>query len=337
MRVSFRDLIVLIAAFWLGTWMSLRNETPSHASTQRMKDRRAPQDLPVQSLDLSNVPDKVPWPRLNPEASSRKAWLLAEGPYRDQRDGKRLVTFTFDDGPVPETTPTVLRMLAAYNIKATFFVIGQYLEGDSSRAQRSREVLRDVARQGHLVGNHTLDHRLLTTRTHAEAQAQIDRSALAIEQAIGSKPILFRPPYGQVDDYTMELLRERKQELVLWSLEANDMQTSDIPWMIETLKAQIEYRGGGSILLHDVRGTTIPVLREVLLWLHEHKFDPKKPHQVGYEIVDMPTYIKETALSPQPFADRQELEVSRASTWRRKHPHRAVPLASQSEGAELAL
>ena len=155
--------------------------------------------------------------------------------------------------------------------------------------------------------------------------------------ASGPRPVLFRPPYGALDEWSMQLLRERKQDLVLWSLEAQDMQTNDVFRMTESLKAQIEYRGGGVILLHDVRPSTIPVLRELLAWLREHKFDPRRPKQLGYEIVDMPTYMRETEKSPQPFADRQELEVSRALTWRRKHPHRAMPTITPSEGEILAL
>ena len=60
---------------------------------------------------------------------------------------KRRAVNTFDDGPFPETTPTVLKILAKAKVHASFFVIGRYLDGDDERAKASREVLKQVARR----------------------------------------------------------------------------------------------------------------------------------------------------------------------------------------------
>ena len=66
--------------------------------------------------ELDRVPSLRPWPELNAEASIPKAWMVAEGPAYRPGSGRRLVTLTFDDGPFPETTPAVLRVLAKNNI-----------------------------------------------------------------------------------------------------------------------------------------------------------------------------------------------------------------------------
>src|SRR5262249_41632094 len=110
------------------------------------------------TVDASQLPDPASIPRFNSEASTSRAWLLAEGPAHAPTDGKRYVTLTFDDGPFPETTPTVLRTLRKYRTRATFFFIGRYLEGDEERAVKSRAAAREIAAAGHYIGSHSQDH-----------------------------------------------------------------------------------------------------------------------------------------------------------------------------------
>ena len=321
-------LVSLTAGSWVGLGAPSAEDT--RALTGRLRahlepgiSARAatppPIEPPVPQVDTSLLPDPTPWPRLNPSASTRKAWLLAEGPARLPTDGRRLVTFTFDDGPFPETTPVVLRTLARHQVKAAFFFIGRYLDGDDPRAIASRETAKEVVAAGHFVGNHTHDHSLLTSLSHAQALAQIEDGASSIERAIGKRPVFFRPPYGQVDPWTQDRLRERGAELVLWSVEVGDMKRDDSAAMAESLQEQIEYAGGGVVLLHDIRWATIPALETLLTWLHRFRYDPARPMRVGYEVVDLAQYIRATASSPQPYADRRELERARSATWRKQH------------------
>lgn len=298
-------------------------------------DAKASPDLPTQ-IDPGSVPSMRPWPELNPDASIDKAWMVAEGPAYKARSGRRLITLTFDDGPFPETTPTVLRILARWKIHAAFFVIGRYLDGDEDRAKASREVLKDVVAGGHLVGNHTHDHARLTTVTHTQVLEQIDRGAASIERVTGRKPILFRPPFGQLDDFGRTAVRERGLDLLLWSVEKQDMQRADVRGVFRELVAQIEYKEGGIVLLHDIRWSSIHVLRELLDWLHAHRFDPKKPTRLGYEIVDLPAYLREVAAAPLPYATRDELEKVRETATHAAHPDRASRRAGPVSRASSA-
>jgi peptidoglycan/xylan/chitin deacetylase (PgdA/CDA1 family) len=265
----------------------------------------------LEGSDLGNIPSMRPWPALNAEASITKAWMVAEGPAYRAGSGRRLVTLTFDDGPFPETTPTVLRVLAKHKVHASFFVIGRYLDGDDARAKASRETLKQVAAAGHLIGNHTHDHALLTSVTHTQVLEQIDQGQASIERATGKRPILFRPPFGKLDDFGQAAVRERGLDLLLWSVEKQDMQRADSHEVFRELISQIEYKEGGIVLLHDIRWTSIAVLRELLDWLRVHRWDPKKPSRYGYEIVDLPTYLREVAAAPLPYATRDELERAR--------------------------
>lgn len=234
-----------------------------------------------------------------------RAWLLAEGPATPH-----VVTLTFDDGPDPDTTPTVLRLLDKHHVRAAFFFIGRYLDGNKRRAVRSRATARDVAAAGHLIGSHTHDHELLTTITHTRVLDQIDEGTASIERAIGRRPDLFRPPYGQLDAFGEKALADRHLGLVLWSVEAADMQDPDENQVFSHLVEQLDYAGGGLVLLHDVKWPNVRVLARLLDWL-----DAKK-----YSVVDLPTYFRETGAHPQPYASRKELEDARAAAWRASHP-----------------
>lgn len=275
------------------------------------------------SIDPSTLPDPAPFPRMNPTANVGRAWLLSEGPAYEANDNRRLVTLTFDDGPVPETTPAILRALAHDNVHATFFLIGRYLDGTDARAIATRNVTKDILAAGHMIGNHTHDHLLLTTSNHAAALAQIEEGGASIERAIGRKPVFFRPPYGQLDPFTEDVLRKRNDEVVMWNIEVGDMLNDDPDAMAASLERQITNSGGGIVLLHDVRPSTVRTLPKLLAWLHAHRYDPARPYRVGYDIVDLPEYLRATAAHPQPYSDRAEVEEARKKVFRAAHQTRS--------------
>lgn len=263
------------------------------------------------NIDPNEVASVRAWPELNPEASIERGFVVAEGPMHEPGDNHRLVTLTFDDGPFIETTPVVLKMLAYYKLHATFFVVGQYLQGETRRDITTRKLLKRIAAEGHLIGNHTMDHSRLTVASHTRVLSQIDDGAAAIEKVTGKRPVLFRPPFGELDDFSRAAVKERGLDVVLWSVEVNDMQRSDPHQMFKELKAQIDHKEGGIVLLHDIRKTSVAALRELLEWLRDHKWDPSRPERVGYEVVDLPTYLKAVAANPQPFETREELSKAR--------------------------
>jgi peptidoglycan/xylan/chitin deacetylase (PgdA/CDA1 family) len=301
-----RALLVASAALLAGSWIGLgrperlaRGETsvtPASVAPPSPSPEPTVPRLP-QEIDPSLVPALAPFPRTNPEGSIAKAWSVADGASRRAHDGRRLVTLTFDDGPTPETTPQVLRLLAKHHVRATFFVIGRYLDTERDRAKEARRVLGRVAAAGHLIGNHSHDHVDLAWRSPAEVVDQIDRSAAAIERVTGKRPILFRPPYGKLDAFGERAVRERGLELVLWNVEARDMQRGDPDEMFQDLAQQLDAKQGGVVLLHDVKRSTLPVLKRLLEFLRDRPYDPARPDHWGYEIVDLPEYFREVGAS----------------------------------------
>ncbi len=353
----FRKLVPL-AALAVGSWIGLVGVTEAERQTHEQIDRAhdvivatpylnetieavdrfihskeasalvepitpAPDARPPPAIDPSTLPDPAPFPRMNPTANVGRAWLLSEGPSYAANDNRRLVTLTFDDGPVPETTPAILRMLAHENVHATFFLIGRYLDGTDARAIERREIAKNIMAAGHMIGNHTHDHSLLTTANHAAALAQIEEGSASIERAIGRRPVFFRPPFGQLDPFTEDILQKRSDEVVMWNIEVGDMLNDDPDAMAASLERQITSSGGGIVLLHDVHPSTVRTLPMLLAWLHAHRYDPARPYRVGYDIVDLPEYLRATAAHPQPYSDRAEVEEARKKVFRAAHAIRS--------------
>jgi peptidoglycan-N-acetylglucosamine deacetylase len=342
-------LVMLLAPLAMGSWLGL-GEPPlgtlrSHGLTfakypqltallqRRSPARAAPRpeaqsvDPAVPSVDAHLLPDPNPWPALNTDVSTSRAWLLAEGPSHAEGDGRRLVTLTFDDGPFPETTPVVLKVLERHHVHATFFWIGRYLDGPSDRAVRTREVAEEVRDAGHLIGTHTHDHVRLVGVSHADVLGQIDRGMSSIQRAIGIRPSVFRPPFGQLDSYGEAIARERGLTLVLWNVETQDLHHTDAEAMARNIEEQLDFAGGGVVLLHDIRFTTADALERLLTWIDHHHYDPSHPATVGYDVVDFAEFTRATAASPQPFPNRTALEEARAAAWRGRHPEMHPPVA----------
>jgi len=288
--------VIAVTSVAAGSWVGLHRGPDPIAAPVRDAPKPSATELSPPPQDA--VRSLTAWPQLNPEASLGRAWALAEGPHKQPGERRRLVTLTFDDGPFPETTPTVLRELARYRVHATFFVIGRYLDGEDDRAIATRRVLRDIVAGGHLVGNHTHDHVRLHAITNAKMIDQIDRGSLSIERVTGKRPILFRPPYGELDDSGRDAVKGRGLDLVLWGIEAQDMERDDPQAMYKDLVAQIDHKEGGIVLLHDIRWSSVKVLRKLLARLHDRKWDPAQPERWGYEVVDLPQYMREVAAAP---------------------------------------
>jgi peptidoglycan/xylan/chitin deacetylase (PgdA/CDA1 family) len=279
-----------------------------------------PLERAPETVDASALPDPPsPFVRLNPDDHAEKAWLIAEGPTHAPTDGRRLVTFTFDDGPFPETAPTVLRILEQHRIRATFFLIGEYLEGTTPHAAETRLWAKRMAEGGHFIGNHTRDHKLLTSLSHSAALAEIDDAAASIERATGQRPNLFRPPYGEVDPWLESALRDRRQELLLWSIDVEDMKKTDPDEIVRELEKQLEYKSGGVVLLHDMHWPSVKAFNRLLRWLESDRWDAAHPEKPGWDIVDLAEYLRATAAAPQPYASREELERARQAA----QPHAA--------------
>ena len=149
---------------------------------------------------------------------------------------KKVIYLTFDDGPVPEVTPLVLDVLDKYEVKATFFCVGE-------NAQKYPEVYADVLQRGHKTGNHTFNH---IKGFSVDTDTYIENTEKAAEY-IDSK--LFRPPHGQISRKQRKGLAP-KFEIIMWDLITHDY---DRKLSAETVFSNVKRysRNGSIIVFHD--------------------------------------------------------------------------------------
>ncbi|MDF3301688.1 polysaccharide deacetylase family protein [Streptomyces tropicalis] len=172
----------------------------------------------------------------------------------------RPMVLTFDDGPDPRYTPHILDTLAKHDIRATFFVCG-------GMADAHRGLLARMADEGHVVGNHTWTHPLLTRLDRAAIRAEIERTSEVIEKAYGEPPQWFRAPYGAWNRATFQLNAELGMEPLAWSLDSFDW-TTPVPGT-DRIVRQVEYGAAPGVVLlsHDAGGDRSHTVEALRVWL----------------------------------------------------------------------
>jgi peptidoglycan/xylan/chitin deacetylase (PgdA/CDA1 family) len=170
------------------------------------------------------------------------------------------VVITFDDGPLPAYTASILQTLAAECVRATFFMVGQM-------ARANPDWVRRVYNAGHTVGTHTLAHRPLFNFLPEEtAVAEIERGIAAVEEALGDRRALapfFRFP-GLRTSPPMERYLERRG-VTIWSIDfhGDDWRAISAEEVVERTMRKLERKGRGILLLHDIQARTalaLPIL-----------------------------------------------------------------------------
>jgi peptidoglycan/xylan/chitin deacetylase (PgdA/CDA1 family) len=172
----------------------------------------------------------------------------------DRRCGR--IALTFDDGPNPTYTPKVLDLLDAYDVKATFFLVGQ-------RAERQPDLTREIARRGHAVGNHTYSHANLPRLPPQRLREEMDRGRASLEDVTGLPVRLFRPPWGYVNLSILAHARRVGMRVVLWSVDSRDWARNGEEAIWQVLQ-RTPMRPGDIVLFHDDYPETVAVLPRVL-------------------------------------------------------------------------
>jgi peptidoglycan/xylan/chitin deacetylase (PgdA/CDA1 family) len=157
------------------------------------------------------------------------------------RAGK--VALTFDDGPDPAITPAVLRRLAERRVRATFFCIGE-------RAERHPDLVREIARQGHDVENHSFRHPYrFCFYAPAALGADIDRAQATLASLAGRAPRFFRAPAGLRNPWTEPVLASRGLRLVSWTRRGLDTVSRRPQTVLDRLTRGL--LAGDILVLHD--------------------------------------------------------------------------------------
>jgi len=176
---------------------------------------------------------------------------------------EKSVYLTFDDGPIPESTPFILRTLEEYQVKATFFMVGE-------NVLRHHDLYNEVVAAGHAVGNHSFNHISGLKHSLFKYINNVDLAAQLIDSH------LYRPPHGWMRPSQYAWLG-RKYRVILWDVITRDYSR----WMTaEDVFANVRHytRNGSIITFHDSRksiGKLQYALPASLEWLKEQGYECK--------------------------------------------------------------
>jgi peptidoglycan/xylan/chitin deacetylase (PgdA/CDA1 family) len=160
----------------------------------------------------------------------------------------RQLALTFDDGPNPAATPQLLEVLARHQVRATFFLIGDFV-------LREPLLTREIAAAGHAIGNHTMTHPFLPRRSAARVLDELTRCNDALEQTLGHPVELFRPPHGGRSPAVFQAAASLGLKVVQWNLIVNDWSAGSAEIILARLERghrRNRRRGyGTNVVLHD--------------------------------------------------------------------------------------
>lgn len=177
---------------------------------------------------------------------------------------ERAVYLTFDDGPIPESTPFILQTLLEFGIKATFFMVGD-------NVRKYPDLYEQIVAQGHQVGNHTHNHISGFRHSLRHYVFNVDKANAYIHSH------LFRPPHGWIRHDQYVALTNAKYKMVMWDLVTRDYSK----WMTATdiVNNVKRYARNGSIITFHDSLKSIDKLREALpaslKWLKEQGYEFK--------------------------------------------------------------
>jgi len=156
--------------------------------------------------------------------------------------GSRQIALTYDDGPNDPHTLRLLEVLARHDVKATFFMIGRFVA-------EKPEIAREVARAGHVIGNHTFNHPNLIFCSAARVRSELERCRKILTDTVGEHSTLWRPPFGARLPHVLSVGRKLGLQPVMWTVSSNDWKIYTADGIERRVAERI--RGGDVILMHD--------------------------------------------------------------------------------------
>lgn len=186
---------------------------------------------------------------------------------------ERLIALTFDDGPNDEFTPQLLDILAKHEVKATFFVMGAYVD-------EFPDVARRIVAEGHTIANHTYNHPDLSTVSDDEVLKQFIWTQESIEDVTGVWPDLYRLPFGAGGKRVVDLMGNMTS--ILWNIDSMDWYYQDTTLTYDHIMANLQ--PNSLLLMHDTHQATPDVIDLLIPVLKEQGYHFVSPTEVGFDL-----------------------------------------------------
>jgi peptidoglycan/xylan/chitin deacetylase (PgdA/CDA1 family) len=177
----------------------------------------------------------------------------------------RKIAITFDDGPDLNTTG-ILEILAKYNAKASFFLIGE-------KAEKNWLLVQKIKNANHTVGNHTYNHKpYFPIMGVKKISKNIADTQAALQKITGAAPIYFRPPFGVTNPLIANALKTFNLIIIGWSVRSFDTIIKDPEKVLTRITTRL--RPGSIILLHDTTKNAVQILEGLLLYCEKQNLTP---------------------------------------------------------------
>ncbi|KAJ3125232.1 hypothetical protein HK098_000430 [Nowakowskiella sp. JEL0407] len=206
---------------------------------------------------------------------------------------KDILALTFDDGPHPNFTMPLLDTLKSLNVTATFFLLG-------FRAVARPDIVQRIWNDGHQIAHHTWDHPELILLNRSEVISQMQRTETVLSNITNHIPTIMRPPFGESNNETIEIMHSLNYDIVTWNLDTRDWQNvSSILGFQQYLKPG--YERGYISLQHDIQELSVTPdrVKEIVSLARERGFQfvsiadciGKQPYRDGWGNVKEPVKI----------------------------------------------
>ncbi|MEW1905762.1 polysaccharide deacetylase family protein [Streptomyces sp. NPDC086147] len=183
---------------------------------------------------------------------------VRQRPFLSVAGAGRSMVLTFDDGPDPRYTPGILDVLRRHDCRAMFFVCGEM-------AVENQDLLRRMAAEGHVVGNHSWSHPLIPKLRPSRIRDELGSTSEVVERALGTAPLWYRAPYGAWNRHSFEIGAELGMEPLAWTVDTLDWKE---PGTDSIVRRVLDGAAPGVVVLnHDAggdRSQSVAALRRYL-------------------------------------------------------------------------
>ena len=180
---------------------------------------------------------------------------------KTEKNETKQIALTFDDGP-SDYTLKVVEILDKYNVKATFFMVGNNMCGPNGQ-----ERTKAVFAAGHEIGLHSWKHSKLTSFSYSDIVKDLTWNQNWMEKDTGTKATLFRPPYGSNNNNVISAARKLGLAIIKWSLDSRDWESRNVNTIVNLVTSTVQ--PGDIILMHDRISVTWEAVDRIIPALQE--------------------------------------------------------------------
>lgn len=188
----------------------------------------------------------------------------------------KTIALTFDDGPHPRYTDQVLAILKKYNLHAVFFEVGKNIgtTGDNNAVKLGpiAPASYRILEAGNLLGNHSYTHPVLPKLSEDALNKEINTTSALLTYVLKSPPVLFRPPYGAINQNILTKIQADNMKTVIWNVDSEDWADPVPNSVARRVITEAEKQNRGIILFHDIHKTGIDALPTVIETLQADGF-----------------------------------------------------------------